>query len=166
MSVWPEPRESFVESLANSDVVGGADGNTLVKRRKVKHFSASSRGISRDLDSEDDITLANCKKTSTPAIPAIPAIPAPPTIIYCAVCMESLEPERFYQDKITPSCGHESRICTSCVTQSVDIQILDVSWDMIKCPLCPELMPFECVKEIASQEAFQRYFKSVLGRAS
>ncbi|TVY20580.1 Uncharacterized protein LARI1_G002539 [Lachnellula arida] len=86
-----------------------------------------------------------------------PAIPVPQPTIDCAVCMESLEPESLYQQNITPSCDHETRICASCITQSIDIQIHEISWDMIKCPLCPELMSFESIKEIASEEAFQRY---------
>ncbi|TVY86719.1 putative E3 ubiquitin-protein ligase [Lachnellula willkommii] len=104
--------------------------------------------------SDDDIPLPKLEGILSPAISV------PQATIDCAVCMESLEPESLYQQKITPSCDHETRICASCITQSIDIQIQEISWDMIKCPLCPELMSFESIKEIASEEAFQRYFQS------
>ncbi|TVY54887.1 hypothetical protein LCER1_G004091 [Lachnellula cervina] len=119
-----------------------------LKRRNVIGSARSGKEVQGD---SEDMAVANPK-----GIPS-PAIPVPQITIECAVCMESLESENLYQQKITPSCDHETRICASCVTQSINFQIQEISWDMINCPLCPELMPFECVKEIASEEAFQRY---------
>ncbi|TVY39652.1 Uncharacterized protein LSUB1_G004501 [Lachnellula subtilissima] len=140
-SAFVANRESALEEHSSDEL-----DVTHSKRRKM--IAAPFYG---EDDSEDDMLVANLKKNPSPDI-SVPQAP-----IDCAVCMESLEPESFYQHKITPSCDHETRICVSCVTQSIDIQILGISWDMIKCPLCPELMHFESIKEIASEEAFQRY---------
>ena len=145
-SAFVANRESALEEDSSDE-----ENVPRLKRRKV--MAAPFYG---EDNSEDDIPVANLKRSPSPDISV------PQATIDCAVRMESLEPESFYQHKITPSCDHETRICVSCVTQSIDIQILEISWNMIKCPLCPELMPFESIKEIASEEAFQRYCKSII----
>ncbi|TVY36886.1 Uncharacterized protein LOCC1_G007848 [Lachnellula occidentalis] len=144
---------SFVADRENASGEDSPDGEDVphLKRRKVMESATFYGEDDSEDDSEGELLVANLR-----GLPS-PAISVPPATIDCAVCMESLEPESFSQPKITPSCDHETQICDSCATQSIDIQILEFSWDMIKCPLCPELMSFESIKEIASEEAFQRY---------
>jgi hypothetical protein len=76
--------------------------------------------------------------------------------IDCCVCMDSLDARLFPQQRITSLCNHEPTVCRSCLTQSIDSQIPDVAWDQVKCPECPEALPYDVVKEWASKDAFER----------
>jgi hypothetical protein len=85
----------------------------------------------------------------------LPPPPAPQ--VDCCVCMESLNAENFPEQKITALCSHEPTVCRTCLTQSLDSQIPDVAWDQVRCPECPETLPYDVVKDWASPEAFERY---------
>jgi len=87
----------------------------------------------------------------------VPSVAVSSTAIDCIVCMESLESDNFPKHKITPSCGHQTTTCTSCLAQAIESQILDVPWDQIKCPECPELLDFASVKQAVSPQAFERH---------
>jgi hypothetical protein len=77
--------------------------------------------------------------------------------IDCCVCMDTLGAELFPQHKITELCNHAPTVCRNCLTQSIDTQIPDVAWDQLRCPECPETLPYDVVKEWASPAAFERY---------
>lgn len=79
-----------------------------------------------------------------------------PVSIHCDVCLETME-EGDYPERVTPACDHDPRICTSCLIESIEQDLSDVSWDKIQCPLCPEMVPFESVKKYLSVEALERY---------
>lgn len=80
--------------------------------------------------------------------------------IDCTVCLESLLKNEFPKHKITTRC--EASTCSSCLTEAVESQISQKPWNQIECPECPELVPFEAVKEIVSEEAFERYANMLL----
>jgi hypothetical protein len=101
----------------------------------------TTRGIATELD--DGVKL------SPP--------PPPPPQIDCSVCMESQDAKNFPSQKITVLCNHEPTVCRTCLTQSIDSQIPEVAWDQVKCPECPETLPYDVVKDWASPEAFERY---------
>ncbi len=75
----------------------------------------------------------------------------------CCVCMDTLVAELFPQQKITQICNHDPKVCQKCLSQSIDTQIPDVAWDQVKCPECPETLPYAVVKGWASPAAFERY---------
>lgn len=77
--------------------------------------------------------------------------------VECCVCMDTLGAELFPQQKITQLCNHDPTVCQNCLSQSIDTQIPDVAWDQVKCPECPETLPYDVVKEWASPAAFERY---------
>jgi hypothetical protein len=76
--------------------------------------------------------------------------------------MDTLGAELFPQKKITQLCNHDPTVCQNCLSQSIDTQISDVAWDQVKCPECPETLPYDVVKEWASPAAFERYLISIL----
>lgn len=66
--------------------------------------------------------------------------------VECCVCMDTLGAELFPQQKITQLCNHDPTVCQNCLSQSIDTQIPDVAWDQVKCPECPETLPYDVVK--------------------
>jgi hypothetical protein len=73
----------------------------------------------------------------------------------CIACMEAFTIDSLPAIHLTPDCVHEPDTCSSCLTQSLDIQIRDQPWDQITCPSCPQRLPYEIVKLLASPAAFQ-----------
>lgn len=63
----------------------------------------------------------------------------------------------FPSSNITSSCRHDPLICLGCLTQAIDSQIGDRTWDMVSCPPCPEKLSFETVKKYSSAASFDRY---------
>jgi len=82
----------------------------------------------------------------------------------CCVCMNSSYIEDFPEQKITELCNHSPTVCRRCLIQSIDSQIPDVSWDQVRCPECPEPLPYTVVKIWASQEVFERYGQKMIIR--
>jgi hypothetical protein len=82
----------------------------------------------------------------------------------CCVCMNSWNIEDFPEQKITELCNHSPTVCRGCLIQSIDSQIPDVSWDQVRCPECPEPLPYNVVKIWASQEVFERYGQKMIIR--
>ncbi|KAF4634338.1 hypothetical protein G7Y89_g3772 [Cudoniella acicularis] len=70
----------------------------------------------------------------------------------CSVCIEEVDNDQFRRLPITPNCN-------ACLTCSIDTQIPSVARDQITCPLCPSLLLFSSVKDIASPDAFTTYDK-------
>jgi hypothetical protein len=153
MSQYSRPRQRFSDFVNKEKGVleDSEDDMPFEKRRNVAHLEVSSID---SLDDWEDLVLFG-KSKRTPS----PDIPAPLPAIDCAVSIESLEPDSFLQHPITPSCDHKPTTCSSCLTQSIESQISDKPWDQISCPECLELVLFDSVKEIVSQEAFERYVK-------
>jgi hypothetical protein len=98
--------------------------------------------------------LLNATRGIQSGFPTPPPPPQPK--IDCSVCTESLDATAFPQTKITELCNHNPTLCQSCLSQSLDSQIPDVAWGQVRCPECPETLPYERVKVWASAEGFQR----------
>jgi hypothetical protein len=77
-----------------------------------------------------------------------------PRTMECNVCLENLELVQFPKNKITTSCEHEPTTCRNCICTSVNAQIPAVAWDQVKCPECSETLPYDKVKEWASEDDF------------
>lgn len=75
----------------------------------------------------------------------------------CSVCLESFRSREFPKQKLSVACQHESTVCGGCVTQSLDTQIPDVSWDNVTCPECPEALGYDAIQKWASADAFEKY---------
>lgn len=73
----------------------------------------------------------------------------------CSVCMDTFAGEEFAHI-LTASCGHESSVCNQCVAECIDTQIPDVIGDQVRCPECPQVLPYDTVKKFASSELFKR----------
>jgi hypothetical protein len=113
------------------------------------------------------VRLKKARRIKNPPQPWIfqnrfPFLPPPPSpqVLECCVCMESMGLETFPQQKITQLCNHTPMVCRNCLIQSIDSQIPDVAWDQIKCPECPETLPYDVVQNWASREAFEKWIPS------
>jgi DNA-directed RNA polymerase subunit RPC12/RpoP len=76
----------------------------------------------------------------------------------CSVCMESLLSSQFPQERLTSSCDHEMTVCSTCVTQSIDQQIIDQPYEHISCPECSNRLQFEAIKHFLLLKSLLRKF--------
>ena len=138
-------KERLLKLLVNlEDEVEAAEDNVI--RQWLSVESSTSRNLAN---------LLNATRGIQSGFPTHPPPPQPQ--IDCSVCMESLDATAFPQTKITELCNHNPTVCRSCLSQSLDSQIPDVAWDQVRCPECPETLPYGRVKVWASAEAFERY---------
>jgi len=96
------------------------------------------------------------KARKTAAATQLPPTVITPTDWECIVCTETFTEDSLPRSHVTPSCEHDPSICFPCLTQSLDIQIRERSWTDIKCPSCPELLTYDCIRLLASSETFDR----------
>ena len=75
----------------------------------------------------------------------------------CVVCFETLTVQNTPKRKITPSCGHEPDVCTTCLNTSISTQFTSKVWDQIDCPTCGERLGYQDVQELANSEVFGRF---------
>ncbi|KAE8453578.1 hypothetical protein EG329_010439 [Mollisiaceae sp. DMI_Dod_QoI] len=88
--------------------------------------------------------------------------PEVPSLRECCVCAEDLPESSFPEQKITSTSNHEPTTCRTCLSTTLATQIPDVAWDQVKCPECPEALPYDVVKTWASADAFEIYDKKSL----
>jgi hypothetical protein len=74
----------------------------------------------------------------------------------CQVCEEDINRDDNPILRITGTCQHEPTICRECMSYSIRSQLEDKAWNRLACPLCPEMLSFEDVKNLATPEIFER----------
>lgn len=80
-----------------------------------------------------------------------------PAELECLVCYETLPSSDFPEDTITEGCQHETNACLSCINYSIQEPITRGALHLIVCPLCPEKLERDDIKEYATKEIFERY---------
>lgn len=85
-----------------------------------------------------------------------PALPS--NLIECYICYEPLEPSTFAPIKITDSCDHlySKRCCLECLSCVIAAAIEEGDLTLLRCPLCPEMLSYDNVKEYGTEEIFER----------
>ncbi|KAH8675961.1 hypothetical protein BX600DRAFT_190897 [Xylariales sp. PMI_506] len=59
--------------------------------------------------------------------------------------------------QVTRACEHKPSTCRECAGQWIASSLETQSWDRLRCPECPQLLQFQDVRNLASQEVFNRY---------
>lgn len=85
----------------------------------------------------------------------------------CSVCMltKNFVPwghagkSDFPQHNLTAKCGHESSVCTQCLSSWIGVQLESKGWKAICCPQCPNTLEHNVVKKFATPDVFKRYEK-------
>lgn len=81
----------------------------------------------------------------------------------CIACLETLSPSSFPSQSITSACDHsargnvDKRICTTCLSRHLDVQLNESGPNNLTCPICLALMSHSDVRKWASQQTFSRY---------
>jgi len=82
----------------------------------------------------------------------------PSNLIECYICYDSLDPSTFAPIKITDSCDHlfSDRCCLECLSCIIAAAIEEGGLTFLRCPLCPEMLSYDNVKEYGTEKAFER----------
>jgi hypothetical protein len=100
-----------------------------------------------DFDSESD------ESTSSQSAKAITET------VECSICMESYAESYFpTTTKITSNCahGHDGKVCLSCIRMSISSALKEGALHRIICPLCPEKLSKDEIRQYASPDMMIR----------
>ncbi|KXJ92100.1 hypothetical protein Micbo1qcDRAFT_204121 [Microdochium bolleyi] len=78
-----------------------------------------------------------------------------PPLHPCVVCGDNKRPSEM-PARITQACEHEVESCKACVEEWV-ASSLEVAWDRMRCPQCPNRLAFLDVAALADKATFERY---------
>jgi hypothetical protein len=83
--------------------------------------------------------------------------------VECIACNETLPPSSLPPQAITSSCDHssadriDSRICLSCLSEHLRVQLESNGPDSLSCPICYSRFEYGDVRRWTSEDAFRRY---------
>lgn len=81
----------------------------------------------------------------------------------CIACLETLPPSSFPAQSITSTCDHSApnnvnqRICTTCLSRHLDVQLNESGPNRLTCPICLAVMTHSDIQRWASSQTFSRY---------
>ncbi|KAL2008624.1 hypothetical protein VTN00DRAFT_6818 [Thermoascus crustaceus] len=115
-------------------------------------------------DEELDLAVALSASLAQQTISDLPPDERPLTEpSECIACLETLSPSSFPSESITSACDHsargnvDKRICTTCLSHHLDVQLNESGPNHLTCPICLALMTYSDVRKWASQRTFSRY---------
>ena len=79
----------------------------------------------------------------------------------CSICFEQTNWSRrpdlsLIVHRVTPECSHYYDVCKDCLQASIASQMDSNFIDQLKCPICPQKLNHETMKQHASKQVFER----------
>lgn len=78
--------------------------------------------------------------------------------IECPICLEDYPPSSFPKGPtVTESCDHPDKACLQCLDSSITVLVERGALHLLACPICPQKLSHQNIKEYANKEVYKRY---------
>jgi hypothetical protein len=76
-------------------------------------------------------------------------------LVPCTVCGDKKRASKF-PEFVTKRCAHPVRTCKACIRSWTTAQLGSNGWNRMRCPECPEMLEKGDMKELATEETYDR----------